>query len=117
MRKFCIIGKTPQMRSMFVRRPDGRMVQTAIKLGMRYELTEDEMTFHIKRQGARGYLKILEVEEPKVEEPKVEEPKVEEPTEINAEEPVADRAIEEPVLEEAQVPKKRRRRKRTVDQD
>jgi hypothetical protein len=79
MKKYLLIGKSGQARSSFRRDPDtGKFIQFKIMRGGKVELTEEEMTFHIRRQAGFGILKIEEIEvEPQPEpEAKVEKPVV-----------------------------------------
>jgi len=66
-KKYEIIGKTPQMRTVFIKVGD-KLVQKPIKRGISFILSEEEMTFHVERQAARKILKIVEivVEDPPV---------------------------------------------------
>jgi len=63
-KKFKIIGKSYQMRSILIKEGD-KLVQRPIRLGITREVTEDQITPHIRRQAAKKVIKIVEVEEPK----------------------------------------------------
>jgi len=115
MKKYLLIGKSEQVRSSFRRDPaTGKFVQFKIGRGMKIELNEDEMTFHVQRQAGFGILKIVEIEEP---EPEVKAEPIPEPI---IEWPDSDPEEDTPVVEETKkpAPKKRRSRlKKAVDLD
>lgn len=79
MKRFRIIGKTNQMRSVFLRDPKtGKFVQHKITRGKTIEVNEDELTFHVDRQKGFKILDVVEI--PELVEPSVpveEEPKSE----------------------------------------
>jgi len=114
MKKYLVIGKSEQVRSSFRRDPaTGKFVQFKIGRGIKVELTEEEMTFHIERQAGFGILKIAEIEV-KEEAPVVVEVVPEKESPITWVDPEPE-AVEEP---EKPAPKKRRTsRKKKVEDD
>jgi hypothetical protein len=124
MKKYLLIGKSPQMRSVFLRDPKtGLFEQYKIRQGITREITEDEMTFHVQRQAGYGILRIIELEEPVVEEVKETAPKklaiewVEPAPE--EEEPEIGPGVEvfEVEAEEPEVPKYHKRRSRQKQEE
>ena len=120
MKKYLLIGKSPQMRSVFLRDPaTGLFEQYKIRQGISREVTEEEMTFHVQRQAGYGILRIVELEEeePVVEKvapktPEIEWPSYEAPE--PAPEPEIGPGVEvyETEAEEPAVPKPKKRRSR-----
>lgn len=72
MKQFRIIGKTDQMRTVFLRdRETGKFVQHKIIRGKTIEVFEDELTFHVDRQKGFKILDVVEI--PEVEDTPLEE--------------------------------------------
>lgn len=74
-KRYKVIGKTPQMRTVMLYDEKGNLRQKCIQRGIEYEVSESEMNFHIRRQEARKILKVIEIE---TEEENTEEAPVEE---------------------------------------
>ena len=114
MKLYRIIGKTPQMRDLFLLE-NGVFRQHKIIRGKIIEVTEDQLSFYTERLAARKQIEIVEIGE------------VEEPAPVVLEEPAPEPEAEELIVEEtpatvivetesedavAPAPKKRRRRKK-----
>ena len=120
MKKYLLIGKSEQMRSSFRYDPvTKKFVQFKIGRGVQREITEDEMTFHIRRQAGFKILKIVEIEE-EVVAPPAPEPEPEPKSTITWDESfTANAGAEEveTVEEPTPKPKKRRSRRKKVVED
>lgn len=69
--KFLVIGKSRQMESMLLRHKiTGKFYQKPIRLGIRLELDEAEITDHVRRQEALKVIQIVPIEEEKPKEQK-----------------------------------------------
>jgi len=117
MKRYRIIGKSNQMRSVFLFDPVlGRDVQHKIRRGVTIDINEDQMTFHVERQKGYKILDVIELPEELPEEP----PKVE----VSAEPEVAKETVPwpepEPEVEDSTPTYKRgksRTRKSQIDLD
>ena len=122
MKRYRIIGKSKQMRSVSLFDPEqGRDVQHKIGSGKSIDITEEQMTFHVERQQALGILRIVELEEEVVGEVPTEvapEPEPE-PEQVPwpEEEKVEEAPPEEEEAEPAPKPKKRAKSRRKIKID
>lgn len=114
MKKYLLIGKSPQMRMVLLRDPKtGLFEQHKIRQGLTREITEEQMTFHVERQAGFGILRCVELEEKVVVPEPVVEEFVEAPViEWQAPEIGPGVEVDEIETEELEVPKPRKRRTR-----
>jgi hypothetical protein len=117
MKKYLIIGKSPQTTDVYLSNDKGAFRQHRIIQGKRMEVTENQLNFYTERLVARKLIQIIELEG-EVEEPTpiVLDESTPEPEEVLIIEETPAVVVTEIVSEEAiaPTPKKRRRRKKKV---
>lgn len=117
MKRYLIIGKSPQMCDVFLKDAQGKFRQHKFNRGKKMEVTEHEMTFHVIRQQGYKLIQVVELD-PVEEEPKplpieLDEP-VKEAEEVFIVEETPAVHIEESDTKEAVAPtRKRRKRKKS----
>lgn len=113
MKRYRIIGKSKQMRSVFLRDIEtGKFVQHRLIRGKTIDCTEEELTFHVERQQGYKILEVIELPDEIEEIPAVVEPEPEpEPVFIESEE----EEVEDDSSEELPKPKRARSRRRKIE--